>query len=141
MARRFLAPSTATRSGRLFYLVVMLPALLCAGLELDRIHAGVVTGYGADFFGTAWAYVIIRFRRTDRFPWRWAASQVYVAAAVFAVGTASEYAQRLHLISGTYDPFDILTFAVALVACVVLEHSLGPFASSERSPARAEITS
>jgi hypothetical protein len=120
--------------------MVMVPALLCAGLELSRVHGSLATDYGADLFGTAWAYVIIRFKRTESFLWRWATSPVYVAAAVFAVGAASEYAQRLRLISGTYDPFDILTFGLALVACVVLEHSFGPFAISDRRPARADVT-
>ena len=126
MSRPFFTPDAATPAGRVFYLAVMPLALLCAGLELGRVHGGIVTNYGADLFGTAWVYSVIRLKRTDSHPWRWAASPISLALAIFAVGTASEYAQRLHLISGTYDPADILTFGVALVACVALERLVGP---------------
>ena len=136
MTRRpWFVPATATPPGRLFFLATMGPALVCAGLEISRVHGGVVTDYGADLFGTAWIYTAFRLRPSGRFPWRWLASPVRVAGVTFVSGTASEFAQRAGLITGTYDPFDVLTYALALAACLVLERVLGPFVLSQRHPA------
>jgi len=55
----------------------------------------------------------------------------------FALGAASEVAQRLELLRGTYDVFDIVTFALAVSACATIEYVFGPFRAPERSAAPA----
>jgi hypothetical protein len=137
----FFAPSSATRLGRLCYIASMAAALVCAGLELYHVHGGIVTDYGADLFGTMWFYAIIRLRRSDRFSRGWAASPASVAAVTFVLGTASEIAQRVGVLRGTYDVFDIFTFALAVIACATLEYVIGPFRAPERRAAPAALTS
>jgi len=119
----------------------MVPALVCAALEMARIHGGIVTSYGADLFGTAWIYTALRLRARRTLPWRWLASSSIVAVVTMVGGIASEFAQRANLLAGTYDPLDIVTFALALLACVVLERVLGPFVIVPRSTARVEASS
>jgi len=119
----------------------MAAALVCAGLEMNEIHGGVVTNFGADLFGTMWFYAILRLRRSDRSSRGWAESPASVAAVTFVLATASEIAQRVGLLRGTYDVFDIVTFALAVVACATLEYVIGPFRAPQRSAAPVALTS
>jgi len=109
----------------------MAAALVCAGLEIYHVHGGILTDFGADFFGTAWFYAILRLRWSDRPPPAWASSPARVGAVTFVLGTASEIAQRVGLLRGTYDVLDIFTFALAVIACITLEHVIGPFRAPE----------
>jgi len=137
----FFAPRSATRLGRLCYIASMAAALVCAGLEMNEIHGGVVTNFGADLFGTMWFYAFLRLRRSDRSSRGWAESPASVAAVTFVLATASEIAQRVGLLRGTYDVFDIVTFALAVVACATLEYVIGPFRAPQRSAAPVALTS
>src|SRR3954469_6784738 len=137
LPRSFFAPRSATPLGRLCYIGSMAAALVSAGLEMSHVHGGIITSYGADLFGTMWFYAIIRLRGSDRASRGWAASPARVAAVTFALGAASEVAQRLELLRGTYDVFDIVTFALAVSACATIEYVFGPFRAPERSAAPA----
>jgi len=119
----------------------MAAALVCAGLEMNKIHGGIVTNFGADLFGTMWFYAILRLRRSDRSSRSWADSPASVAAVTFGLGTASEIAQRFGLLRGTYDVFDIVTFALAVVACATLEYLIGPFRAPQRGAAAVALIS
>ena len=81
-----------------------------------RVRGGLLTDYGADLFGTAWLYAMTRLGRTiiQR-------GRVMAAAPagwlIFALCTASEFGQRLGLVPGRFDPWDIVTFALAILLC------------------------
>ena len=139
--RPFFAPRSATRSGRLFFVASMAACLVCAGLEMAHVRGGILTSYGADVFGTAWFYATFRMCGTNIFRRGRPASMSVAAPLTFALGTASEIVQRAGLIQGTYDPFDILAFALAVMASVTLDYAFGPFVAVQRGVAAADVTS
>ena len=117
------APSTAvpargevTRAGRRFYAASIATALVVGGLEMYRVRGGLLTDYGADLFGTAWLYAMTRLGRTILQRGRMMAAAP-AGLLIFAVCTASELGQRLGLVPGRYDPWDIVTYALAILLC------------------------
>lgn len=84
-------------------------------LQMKRVHLGVITDYGADVFCPALLFVLTRQGksllryiglRQDR--------PVVIAAGVFGLSAAWEVAQRLHWIPGTFDPCDLLAYAIGV---------------------------
>jgi hypothetical protein len=104
----------------------MLAALAIGGLQMFRIPAGVLTDYGADVFGTAWLYAMTRLGWTVFQRGRPAGTNA-AAAVIFALCTLSEVGQRVHLVPGHFDPYDIVAFAAGIAACLACERVLGPF--------------
>jgi hypothetical protein len=107
-------------AGALLYLVVMVSALGIGALQMFRVNAGFLTNYGADVIGTAWFYAMFRqgrtvFTRGRRLP------PGTVAGLVLTGCVGTEYAQRLRLFPGVFDPFDLLAFAVSVFACLALD--------------------
>ncbi|HET7041999.1 MAG TPA: hypothetical protein VFI13_08260 [Gemmatimonadales bacterium] len=116
-----------TRGGRAFFTGAMATALLVGALQMYRVHGGLLTDYGADLFGTAWLYAMVRQGRTVVRRGRILTPEV-AAALVFAGCAASEFGQRWHLVPGHFDPMDLLTYALAVVACAFLDRTLLPMA-------------
>jgi hypothetical protein len=83
---------------------------------VHQVHAGILTDYGADVFGVGWVYVPIRIGRTI-FGRRFSMDAPGAAVIVCVASVAWELAERVHLIPGTYDPYDIVAYAVAATLC------------------------
>jgi len=111
----------------IFYNVSMAAALSIGVLQMYRVRGGLLTDYGADLFGTFWLYAMARQGRTI-FQRGRRLSAGSAAGLVFLGCTASEFAQKLHWLPGVFDPFDILTYALAVAACFALDRIFGPLA-------------
>ncbi|BCS32451.2 hypothetical protein TBR22_A16650 [Luteitalea sp. TBR-22] len=84
---------------------------------MQHVRGGWITNYGADVFGTAWVYAIVRQGRTT---FRWPAMAPWVAGAFVLAGcVATEVAQRW--LPGTFDPYDLVAFTATIVGCVALD--------------------
>lgn len=119
---------TVTTGGRVFYWAAMLTALVIGGLQMYRVHAGILTDYGADLFGTAWLYAMVRMGRTV-VRRGWILRPEVAAAFVFAGCAASEFGQRWHLVPGRFDPYDLVTYALTVLVCAALDRTLLPMAA------------
>ena len=107
-------------AGRWFYLGSVSTALMVGALQAFRVNAGMLTNYGADVFGTAWLYAIFRQGKTI-LQGRRTLSPLVAAAIVFAGCAGSEWGQRLGLIPGRFDPYDLVAFAATVAACFVVD--------------------
>lgn len=108
-----------------------LPALAVGALQMYRVDAGILTAYGADFFGPIALYASLR---TDgsilrRFVRR-TPSPAVSSAIVLAGCVAWEWCQRydfrgtpLMITHGRFDPWDIVAY-VAGVAIAFLTEKL-----------------
>lgn len=117
---------TPSHIGRLFHRVSLASSLLIGGLQMFHVRAGWLTNYGADLFGTAWLYAIVRlgyavFQRGRP------ANAATAATLIFVSCTVSELGQRVHLVPGHYEPLDIGAFALAIAVSLALERLIGPF--------------
>ena len=119
-----------TRAGRAFYGISTVTALAVGALQMYRVRGGLLTDYGADFFGTAWLYAMTRLGGTviqrGRSLGAWPTGLL-----IFALCTLSEFGQRLHLVPGHYDPLDILTYALAILACWLVDRAAPMVAARE----------
>lgn len=123
MDKENLTPS----AGRYFYTASMLIALGIGALQMYRVRGGIITNYGADLFGTAWLYAM--FRQGKALGQRGRVLRPEMAALLVFVGCAgSEFAQKFHLIPGTYDPLDLLAYAFSVVVCYGIDRLLTPLA-------------
>ncbi len=113
---------------RVTYWLVLAVWLLCAALDMQHIHAGLLTSYGADLTQPAWLYIATRsldnparfgfIRRTV------GATPVITAASIFLASTATEVSQYFWphgIFPGTFDPFDILAYAVGTGVCFAFD--------------------
>jgi hypothetical protein len=48
------------------------------------------------------------------------------ATIVFVLRVVSEFGQKLHLVPGRYDPYDIAAYATSVVACWLIDYQV-PF--------------
>jgi hypothetical protein len=112
----------ATVSGLRFYWVSILTALSVGALQMYRVRGGLLTDYGADLFGTAWLYAMTRLGRTVIQRGR-TMGAVPAGILIFALCTLSEFGQRLGIVPGRFDPYDILTYAVAILLCWIVERA------------------
>lgn len=98
---------------------------LGAALTMSRARAGFLTNYLADLLFPPWFYIALRRlappKGTAQFLTRWfGRSPERAALSILAVGIASELAQRYWPrgpIAGTYDPWDIVAYALDLGIC------------------------
>lgn len=117
--------SSATRAGRAFHFTVICAALAVGALQMYHVRGGIVTNYGADVFGTAWAYATTRLGRTVVRRGRTTSAE-RAAALAFVLCVLWELGQRAHLVPGRYDPYDIVTYAATALTCWVIDR-LAPF--------------
>ena len=116
-----------TGAGRVFSAVATATALGVGALQMAHVHGGLLTDYGADVFGTAWLYAPFRFGQAIGLRGRVLSPSV-TAAVVFAGCALSEIAQRLRLLPGRYDPYDLVAFGATVLLCWLLDVKAGPFA-------------
>jgi hypothetical protein len=114
------ATPPVSAAGRAFYAGSLATALFVGALQALRVNAGMLTSYGADVFGTAWLYAMFRQGATILQRGR-RLSAPATAAVVFAGCAGSEWGQRLDLIPGRFDPYDLVAFAVTVAACYVVD--------------------
>jgi hypothetical protein len=114
---------TTSHAGSAFYVVTMTAALCIGALQMFRVRGGFITNYGADLVGTAWLYAMFRQGRT-RIRRGYVMAPGTTAAFVFLACAASEFAQRFHFIGGTFDPWDLVAYAVSVVVCYGLDRRL-----------------
>jgi hypothetical protein len=107
-------------AGRAFYVIAMTASLCIGALQMFHVRGGFITNYGADLVGTAWLYAMFRQGKT-LIRRGYIMAPGTTAAFVFLACAASEFAQRLHLIPGTFDPLDILAYAASVLACYGLD--------------------
>ncbi len=96
-------------------------------LQMHHVYGGLLTHYGADVFGTAWIYATTRLVRTIFQRGRIVSPKI-AAIVVFALCGASELGQKLHLMPGRHDTYDLLAYALTIAACWLVECKLAPFA-------------
>jgi hypothetical protein len=118
------ARQPVTRAGRVFC-IVALHRSGSGALQMYRVRGGLLTEYGADVFGTAWLYAITRSGRTILQRGR-TVSAGSAATIVFVLCVISEFGQKLHFVSGHYDPYDIAAYATSVVACWMIDYQV-PF--------------
>jgi hypothetical protein len=111
-----------------------LPALAVGALQMYRVDAGVLTAYGADFFGPIALYASLRvngtiFRRfMTRPPVPAAAAGIVILGCV-----AWEWCQRydfsgtpLLITRGTFDPYDIVAYVAGAALAFITEKLATP---------------
>ena len=126
-----------TQSGRVFYYVALTAALAVGALQMFRVRGGLLTDYGADVFGTAWLYAMTRQGSTIVQRGR-IASPVVAAAVVLACCVLSEFGQRVGVVPGRFDPYDLAAYGFTTLACCWLDARLGPFAKPIGTAADAQ---
>jgi hypothetical protein len=109
--------------------VSWLPALAVGALQMYRVDAGVLTAYGADFFGPIALYASLRANGTilRRFVSR--PPSPYASAAIVIIGcVAWEWCQRydfsgtpLMITRGTFDPYDIVAYVTGVALAFITE--------------------
>lgn len=133
------------RAWQYAYWALTLLFVLTAALNRGRVRGGFLTSHLADLVVPAWLYVVFRHppsgrraaardgvRLEDRAPpdarpgWRrWVAATPGRTALTLLVGsTATELAQRAAprgIFAGTFDPWDLVAFAVSLGTCYVID--------------------
>jgi hypothetical protein len=110
------------RLRRTFHVVVLIAALAIAALQMFRVRGGWFTDYGADVFGTAWLYSMVREGRTV-FSRRVAPA----GRTAWIIGIAcglSEIGQRAGFVPGVFDPLDLAAFAATVAACYALDRRI-----------------
>jgi hypothetical protein len=110
-----------TRAGRVFYNVALFTALAVGGLQMFHVRGGLLTDYGADLFGTAWLYGMTRSGRTILQRGR-PVGAGSAAAIVFVLCVVSEFGQKLQIVPGRFDPFDIAAYSSGVLACFIIDY-------------------
>ena len=110
-------------AGRRFYGAMLTISLAIGALQMYRVHGGWITSYGADVFGTAWLYAMIRQGRTI-FRRGVIVADWHTALFVFAGCAASECGQQYHLVPGRFDWYDLLAYGLTVLACVAIDRRL-----------------
>ncbi len=106
---------------------ILAPIAYIIHLQRGGQHPGWLTSYGADVLGTAWIWW--GWRRTVFARARAPAEATVVT--VLLLGVVWEWCQRFDLsgtilsgTQGTFDPWDIVAYAVTLAGCYALERLL-----------------
>jgi hypothetical protein len=114
---------------KLSYWILFVCWILGAGLGMLHIRGGFLTNYLADLSFPPWYYIVMRglYSGKVRVPrlLRWfGKSPARSAVSIFLVGLISEVSQIYWprgLFRGTYDPWDIGSYAIGLLICYVSE--------------------
>ena len=99
-----------------------------AFISIQRIPAGFLSSYAADVACPAWLYIGMRGlqgpKRPNRLGRFFAATPERAALVLFGGSTLTEFSQLWWprgIFAGTYDPYDIVAYAVGVGACYVAE--------------------
>jgi|WetSurMetagenome_2_1015567.scaffolds.fasta_scaffold370220_2 hypothetical protein len=104
----------------------------CAILDVNHIHAGLVTSYGADLTLPAWLYLTTRsLDNPQQTSWlkrifggtpELAGGIVFLASALTEV---SQYYWPRGLFRGVFDCFDIVAYGTGILACYIFDKRYG----------------
>ncbi len=91
-------------------------------LQMFKIRAGLLTSHGADFFAPALLYFLTRDGKTllrqigvD------GNKPILAAASIFVLCAAWEIFQKIHLIPGVFDWYDLLAYALGIACAFALD--------------------
>src|SRR5262245_7799333 len=107
--------------------------LLGAALTMNRVRGGFLTNYLADILFPPWYYIVARglASRQGKGPplLRWFGhSPERAAVSIYLVGVVSELSQiwwPRGLFAGTFDPLDLVAYAVGLILCYACDKAQG----------------
>jgi hypothetical protein len=129
---------TARRAWSAAYWVLTIIFVVTAFLGIQRIPAGFLTNHAADLACPAWLYIGLRGLHGTRGPSTlgrlFASTPERAAVVLFGGSTLTELSQIWWphgLFSGTFDPYDILSYAIGVGACYAFEK----ISVSQASPA------
>ena len=116
------------------YRILLVCWIVGAALYMGHFKGGFLTNYLSDLTFPAWFYIFIRGLNANHttpklliFGNWFGQSAERAAISIFLVGVVTEL-KTLYwpggLITGTWDPFDILAYAVSLAVCYVLDRLL-----------------
>ena len=118
----------STKYWRITWWTLFFIWILCAILDVSRVHAGLLTSYGADLAMPAWLYILTRSlddpdRRTvlRRFLGR---TPELAAVAFFLASTLTEISQYFWpkgIFPGTFDLLDIVAYGTGIGFCYLID--------------------
>ena len=115
------------RAWRVAYWLLSVFFVITAVLSIQRIRAGFLSNYGADFGCPAWLYIGLRGlhgARPNALGRFFAATPERAALVLFGGSTLTELSQIWWphgFFSGIYDSYDIVAYSIGVGACYVLE--------------------
>ncbi len=119
---------TARTAWTVAYWILTVVFLVTAFLGIQRISAGFLTNHAADLACPAWLYIGLRGLTGSRGPSTlgrfFATTPERAALLLFGGSTLTELSQIWWphgLFRGTFDPYDILSYAIGVGACYVFE--------------------
>ena len=118
--------ATAT-AWRVAYWLLTAVFIVTAVISIQRIPAGFLSNYAADLSCPAWLYIGLRGlhgKRPNALGRYFAATPERAALVLFGGSTLTELSQIWWphgFFSGTYDPYDIVAYAIGVGACYAFE--------------------
>ena len=114
-------------------MALVVGVVIIGNLESRHINAGFWTNYGADLIGPVWIYSILRQLKL----WKGQPASAEVAAVGMFTGCFLwEWCQRydlrgtvLSFTAGTFDPYDILCYAISLGVAYAVDRAFQRMAS------------
>lgn len=117
---------------RIAYYMLLALWIIGALLFMYRIKAGFLNSYLSDVAFPPWFYIYLRgLHRSDQriatipiFGQYFGKTAWHAGISIFLVGMVSELLVLVgprQLITGTFDPFDILAYAVGLIVCMAFD--------------------
>ncbi|MDP3399259.1 MAG: hypothetical protein Q8S23_08960 [Bacteroidales bacterium] len=111
-----------------FYWILLAGWITGAALFMARVKGGFLTNYLSDVTFPAWFYIHIRglWTKDRKMPKLFVFGQFFgisperALIAIFFVGIISEFKTLFWpsgIITGTFDPFDILSYSIGLLCC------------------------
>jgi|SRR6185436_10139155 len=115
------------RASKLVPGLLWLPALAVGALQMKDIQAGVITDYGADFFGPIALYA--SFRTHGWVPFLKRAPSPSASAAIVLIGCVLRELSQLYDFKGTplaitvgsFDPWDIAAYILGVALAFATE--------------------
>jgi hypothetical protein len=111
------------------YYLLLAVFILTAALNMAKIRGGFFTNHAADLVVPAWLYIVARgLHERDRKPTllhRTIGRTPEIAAiSLFVASAITEFCQYFWphgILSGRFDPLDVLSYAVGVGACYAAE--------------------
>ena len=111
---------------------------LIGWLQMQHMHLGFVTSHGADVVAPALLFVLTRDGKSLlRFVGLRQNRPAMIAVEVFGLSLICEVCQKLHWISGVFDPKDIAAYAVGVTIPYMLDCSLTHLEASQTTTTRS----
>ena len=105
--------------------------VICGILVMQQVPAGFLTNYGADLTQPAWLYIVSRGLthpgKRNVYSRIFGTSLELPAILIFVAGALTEFSQRYWpngLFRGTFDPIDIVAFAVSITTVYAIDKYL-----------------